>query len=74
MGSALRVLQYQQECQLCHAQERPSDLGHGRRQEEEEEEEGPRKEDVQLMALVECTCELLASMLVAMSRVRWIMK
>ncbi|XP_012688558.1 protein saal1 [Clupea harengus] len=62
LGSALRVLQYHRENQLSHrAEERP---GHRPRGDGESGEE----EDVQLTALVECTCELLANILVEMSR------
>ncbi|KAG5273208.1 hypothetical protein AALO_G00148850 [Alosa alosa] len=65
VGSALRVLQYHRENQLNRGQEGHSGPDH---QQSQEEEVGRGEEDEQLTALVECTCELLASILVVMSR------
>ncbi|KAL2093849.1 hypothetical protein ACEWY4_011161 [Coilia grayii] len=70
VGGALRVLHYHRENQLSRQQGADSHRGAQRQGQEGEREEGEQQggQDEQLTALLECTCELLASILVAISR------
>ncbi|XP_063052177.1 protein saal1 [Engraulis encrasicolus] len=73
VGSVLRILQYHRDMQQISQQEAQSHPG-GQPSSQEGGDEGkgedrPRRgEDEQLTALLECTCELLASILAGISR------